>query len=538
MTCRHRNRTVWAVLLILGWATLPVRADFNAATRIDSIVHNLRYREARWGILAVDARSGETLYEHQADQLFLPASTAKLFLAAAALNELGPDFRFETPVYRKGAVVNGRLQGDLVLVAQGDLTLGGRNDADGHLLYRKDDHTYSNSATNESELTDTDPLAGLKSLARQVAATGIREVAGQVLIDDRLFEQTKGNGSGPVLLSPMVVNDNIADILIVPASQPGEWARVRLRPETRYLTMDAGVITVPTGERTEVIVRTLGKRSFQVRGQIAQGSRPLLRFFDIAEPANFARALFIEALKQAGVQVDADPLQPPQAALPDAKDYNPRTRVAVFTSPPFAELLKVTMKISSNLYANTFPLLMAAKHGKRTLADGLELQRQFLKEAGVDVETSSVATASGGSKNDAVSPRAVIQLLQGLSRKPNYELFLECLPVLGRDGTLDNMVSADSPARGKVRAKTGTYYLPKGESGPPLLRSKALAGVMTTAKGRPIFFAIFLNDLVLPQGTTPNREGRVLGRLCEILYEGGFQAANRRPEGAAAPDGR
>ena len=52
-----------------------------------------------------------------------------------------------------------------------------------------------------------------------------------------------------------------------------------------------------------------------------------------------------------------------------------------------------------------------------------------------------------------------------------------------------------------------------------LLRSKSIAGVMTTAKGRTLVFAIFVNDVSLPKGVETSREGKLLGKICEIVYQ-------------------
>jgi D-alanyl-D-alanine carboxypeptidase/D-alanyl-D-alanine-endopeptidase (penicillin-binding protein 4) len=501
---------------------VPVSASAadGLAARIEAVTDGPEYKQARWGILVVDAESGQTLYERNADRLFLPASVTKLYSCASALAAFGGDHRFETPVYRRGPLQDGRLRGDLILVARGDLTLGGRTDARGKMAYRDHDHIYANFPSgSEAEVTDTDPLAGLKALARQVKEAGVKRVDGEVLIDDRLFARSHGSGSGPDLLTPIVVNDNLIDVLITPSDRAGDPAVVRLRPETSLVQMDAQVATGPEGGRVRLELEAVGPNRFTVRGRVPAKSPPLVRIYPVDDPAAFARGLFIEALRREGVTVDASPLAPPQGDLPEKESYARLPRLAVYTSPPFGELIKVTLKVSHNLYASTLPLLVAAKEGKRTLADGLRLQGKFLAGLGVPVETISFGGGAGGSAADAVTPRATVRLLQALARRPDYAVFKEALPVLGVDGTLADVVPASSPARGKVHAKTGTLLWQDLMNDRPLLRSKAVAGVMTTAGGRELAFAIFLNDVPLPRGATPLGQGKVLGRLCEVIQQ-------------------
>src|SRR5205807_4296259 len=132
------------------------------------------------------------------------------------------------------------------------------------------DHTYANF-TPGGDLTSTDPLAGLKDLARQVAAAGIRRVQGDVLIDDRLFVKARGSGSGPDLLTPIVVNDNVVDVLITPAAKAGELATVEMRPRTAWMRMDAQVDTGEKDKGTELEINKTGTQGFSVRGHIAAG---------------------------------------------------------------------------------------------------------------------------------------------------------------------------------------------------------------------------------------------------------------------------
>jgi D-alanyl-D-alanine carboxypeptidase/D-alanyl-D-alanine-endopeptidase (penicillin-binding protein 4) len=458
------------------------------------------------------------IYELNAEKLFAPASTTKLYSVAAALDAFGHDHRFVTPVRRFGEVdSSGHLQGNLVLVASGDLTLGGRTDSNGAIMFKDSDHTYANG-NETAELTDPDPLAGLDDLARQVSATGIKRVRGDVLIDERLFEKAEGTGSGPSRLTPMIVNDNLIDFVITPGSA-GEYATVKWRPETVAYRIDAQVETVAKGQAARVSATSGGAGRIIVRGHIAEGHKPLVRVYEVEDAASFARTLFIEALGRHGVVVDASPLIGNRAdQLPD-RDDNSGTVVAQFTSPPFAESAKLILKVSHNLHASTLPLLVAAKNGSRTLDEGLRLQREFLAGASVDADTISFGGGAGGSRADYTTPRATVQLLRHMATRPDAAVYEAALPVLGVDGTLASSVSRDSPARGKVHAKTGTLFWQNTMNGRYIVTSKALAGYMTTSQGRRLAFAMFVNNTHIEKSSETAREGRTLGQLCEIVFE-------------------
>jgi D-alanyl-D-alanine carboxypeptidase/D-alanyl-D-alanine-endopeptidase (penicillin-binding protein 4) len=484
---------------------------------IEKVINAPEYKHSHWGLLFVDMETGQIVYEHNADKLFAPASATKLYSVAAALDALGADYRFRTPVHRKGSVQDGQLHGDLILVASGDLSMGGRTDRDGHIAFTNSDHTYANG-NEKAELTEPDPLAGLNDLARQVAEAGIKRVRGDVRIDDRLFEKAESTGSGPSRLTPIMVNDNVIDVIITPG-EAGSAATVKWRPETSAIQVDAQVQTAEKGSRTHITITSPEPGRLVVRGRLAAGHKPLVRVHEVDDAASFARTLFIEALKRAGVTVDASALESNHAdRLPSAEALAQLPRVAELTSPPFSESAKLTLKVSHNLHASTLPLLVAVKHGKRTLADGMRLERDFLARAGVDVDTISFGGGAGGARADNTTPRATVQLLRAMAKRPDFAAYKSALPVLGEDGTLSTAVAADSPARGKVQAKTGTLIWDNALNNRMLLGSKALAGYLTTARGRPLAFALFVNQGHLVRTEDVSRHGQTLGKLCEIVH--------------------
>jgi serine-type D-Ala-D-Ala carboxypeptidase/endopeptidase (penicillin-binding protein 4) len=280
------------------------------------------------------------------------------------------------------------------------------------------------------------------------------------------------------------------------------------------------VHTTSADEATSVAVDSPNGRSLVIRGRIAAGRKPLVRTHEVTDPASFARSLFIEALRRADVTVDASPLGKNSVEhLPARGQYAQLRRVAQFTSPPFSESARLILKVSHNLHASMLPLLLAAKHGQRTLVEGLKHQRDFLIKAGIDADSISFGGAAGGDPADFVTPRATVNLLRYMASRDDFALYERALPMLGEDGTLARAVPAESPARGKVQAKTGTMFWHNVMNGGSILTSKSLAGYMTTASGRRLAFALFVNNL--PTKTSDEREriGKALGRLCEIIYQ-------------------
>ncbi len=526
----------WAVMaaVIVGIQGASL-AGSPPEEKVDAVVHAQGFEGGHWGLLVVDLATGKPVFERAADRMFCPASVAKLYSSAAALADLGADHRFKTPVVRRGEVQDGILRGDLILVAKGDLSLGGRTGPDGSLAFEDNDHSYA-SGNPDASLVPCDPLAGLIHLAREVQAAGIKVIAGEVLIDDRGFEHAPSTGSGPSRVSPVVVNDNLVDVVVTPGAKAGDPAKVRFLPEVASIQGDAHVETSAEGLPT-VEVRTVGPGRFTVRGRVPLGHKPVVKIHEVEDPASFARSLFIETLRARGVRVDASPLAANDPArLPTRAEVEALPRVAEYTSPPLREYLKVILKVSQNLHASTLPLLVASHHGETTLAQGLRREGEILAKLGVDLRSISFGGGAGGSRSDLVTPRATVALLRAMTTRPDFAAFDAALPVLGRDGTLAKAVGPESPARGHARAKTGTIWVENALNGRPVLASKALAGYLETASGRKLAFAFFVNDLPIDAiggniTEAAASAGRRLGKLCEVFYADAPEAAEAAESG-------
>ena len=126
-----------------------------------------------------------------------------------------------------------------------------------------------------------------------------------------------------------------------------------------------------------------------------------------------------------------------------------------------------------------------------------------------------------------------------MAARPEFPAYDTALPILGRDGTLAKAVAATSPARGHAHAKTGTYFVENELDGTAVLTSKALAGYLETASGRSLVFAAFVNNVPL-DAPKPSRSisqataaaGRLLGKLCEVMYADADDVANSAAQSA------
>lgn len=462
---------------------------------VREVVESPEFANSSWGIRVADLGSGEELESLDSGAMLDPASTTKLFTAAAALDVLGEDYTFETPVYRRGGMgLGGALEGDLVLVAGGDLVLGGRGAIDGTIEYTDADHADAN-ALGYAELTGGDPLAGLDELARQVAAGGIREIKGDVIVDDRLYGPGSSfNPSEEYILTPIMVNENLIDLVITPGS-PGGPAEVEWRPRPSVYQVENRVVTITAGERTELVIEESSPGVITVEGLIPADAGETVRTFQVTDPASFARTLFIEALRRAGVTVAAPETGTNNvAALPAPGSYAEPDRVALLVSPPLKEYARLILKVSHNLGADTLLYLMAVDRGGSTMEEGLALEKAFLDRAGVDTGGIILNDGQGAFGANFVSPDSVVQLLRYMSTRGDFATYRDCLPVLGVDGSLAGVLTS-SPAAGKVQAKTGTHAGGDALNQRMVVQARALGGYMVTASGRELVFDINVNHV-------------------------------------------
>ncbi len=501
-------------------------APLTLAERLQAVLSRPEFRHAIFGIEFYSLDTGEVLYALNADKLFVPASTTKLLTEGTALELLGADYSFHTRVYRTGLLeAHGALKGDLVLVASGDPNLSARVQPDGTLAFENVDHAYAGSP--DTRAVPGDPLGVIRELARQVAGRGVRRIDGRVLVDASLFPEGERELGTGIFISPVIVNDNIVDVMVGPGESVGAPARLQVSPATAYVQFTNQVKTGLPNSKPEVnwtndVTRADGSHAVVVAGSVPAGKPAILFAYPVSQPSRFAEFTLSEALRKTGITttMGAPGEKPDFKAL--AASYSSDRLLAEHVSPPLAEEVKVTLKVSQNLHASIMPYLFGAVMARQQTEiaqAGFDREREFLQRAGLDLSGAAQTDGAGGAPSGSYTPDFMVQYLASMARRKDFPVFLNALPVLGRDGTLWN-IRVGGPAAGHVQAKTGTLVFYNALNRNLMVTGKGLAGYLTTPHGKRWAFAIYANHVSVPmdEESITRIVGQTLGEIAEAGY--------------------
>ncbi len=471
------------------------RADVaRFRSRVSAVLGQTNTGKLNWGIEVADRSTGQRVYELNADHFFTPASNAKVVTTALALAVLGRDFRFRTTLESASAPdAEGRIAGDLVLVGRGDPDLSNRR------------FPFTGHSERAGPVEKV-----LAELVDQAVAKGLREIDGDVVADDSFYPYDPypgGWSSGDLFftfgapVSAISYNDNSIFVTIAPGARIGDPAMVTSEPQAALGTFAADITTGPPDTPPDfAVVRVPGANFILLRGAIGVGRTPTRLDIAMTAPAETAALSLKQLLEMRGVRVSGMarahhgqppysnaagepilpvPLQPNATAAPQA---NPAV-LAEHLSLPLLETLRFTNKMSHNLHAEL--LLRAVGHerlGVGSTAAGLKSEREFLHAAGVPDGDIILSDGSGLARDDLVTPRGMVDLLQYAARQPWSSDFHSTLPIAGSDGTLEGRMTGTA-ASGLIQAKTGEIE-----------HVRALSGYATTLHGESLVFSIFYNN--------------------------------------------
>ncbi|WP_407276261.1 D-alanyl-D-alanine carboxypeptidase/D-alanyl-D-alanine-endopeptidase [Halothiobacillus sp. DCM-1] len=430
-------------------------------------------------VQAVDSR--KPLIEHLPDQLFTPASVMKLVTSVAALDILGPNYQWPTRAYADALPVNGVIHGNLYIKGSGDP------------WFRSED---------------------LWDLVRQLHDLGVREITGDLVLDNSYFDLGPADPAEfdghpervyNALPQALLLDNRATRVLIAPDGQRGEPI-IKAWPPNQNLTVSNEMKLVRgscSGKNNQPAIAVIGSDTdtpkLNITGTISTDCQPD-QFYLVAGNANDSfYAAFAKLFAEQGGKLNGhwrEGLLPKNAVF-----------LAQHNSENLTQYLYLMNKWSNNLMARQIFLTLGAeiKGAPGTLEKSKATIAQWQKEQGFNWPGFDIENGSGLSRKARLSPRMLGELLMHAWQSATMPELMASLPIAGIDGTMRKRMRGE-PARGMIYLKTGT-----------LRNVRSGAGYILTESGRRYVIVIMQNETNVQNGGGT----KVQDALLNWLYKNG-----------------
>lgn len=446
----------------------PPSAEERLRSDLRLLVTDAAVDHASWSVLVRSLAKNDEIYSLNAVKLMIPASNQKLLTSAAAAERLGWDHQYTTRVIATGPIKGGTLEGDLIVIGDGDPSINPRH---------------------------PDRWGVFDKWAGALANRGVRIVTGQLIGDDNAFAEP-GWGEGWAWddivfgygskVGALQYHENQIELLVGPGVEAGARAIISTTPLGSGMVLDHGVTTAAAGAETKISQRRIpGSNLLSVTGQIALDAQPLKMYAGVENPTLMYVNALREALGRHGIFIaggvaDIDDLRAPPGGA-GAEE------LIVDRSPPLADLVDVTLKWSRNGYAETLLHSLSPPGEPATAAAGLKAMQETLGGWGVPPDSYVPHDGSGLSRYDYLTAASVVATLSHLWADPKHaDRFRGTLPVAGVSGNIESRLKG-TPAEARVWAKTGS-----------MSNIRSMSGYVMTTGGEPLVFSILVNGFRVP----------------------------------------
>lgn len=477
---RAKLATLASLAFTTGCAALGIGGTGIDRSAIDRVLETTPNDHMHFGVLVADARSGRTLYAHNMQRKFVPASNQKILVTATALSLLGPDYRFRTEVWATGSADGSFLDGDLVVLASGDPSFSDR---------------FWSSGT-----------AALEAIADSLREAGLEYVAGSTFVDVSAWDSTTIGPTWEVedlrfaygaTGGAFAIDEGEIEVVVTAGRAVGSPADVVWSPMGTSNYIRSRVRTSPPDSSTRVVPHYQPEsRQLVLEGVIEYGTVDTMSFA-IRDPVRQAAATLSNAIRRAGIEMEGG----------WEVKWTPGERVGrgcysgmldecgsaglltAIESPPLAELIAGTLEPSQNWMAEQLVRTLGARYGTEgSWSEGVDIVEMYLvNEAGVEPLDISARDGSGLSAYNLITPRALVRVLEYMQRGPHAQTFRTALAEPGEeDSTLERrLLELD----GRLFAKTGT-----------ISNVNSLSGYLVRDNGQEVIFSILTNGSGLPSG--------------------------------------
>ncbi len=429
----------------------------NISQKLDAATKNLLASPGMYAAnlsFYVADDKGTLVYEYQGNKGLSTASTQKIFTAAAALELLGNDYKYKTQVLYSGRLDANRLLGDLIIVSNGDPTLGSWR----YEGYKPEDFK--------------------QKLINSIKSKGISQIDGDLVIDDAYFDfqyipggwpwNDMGNYYGAGVWG---VNwrENQFDIHINGGSAIGS--------PTKFKGFSYDIVGVKWLNETTSARKDTGDRSIiytaphsgvaSINGTLPMGKTSTVSG-SVPNPPLQLGVEVVQWLKENGIDFKGKIMTASQQLIEGNRLSFPKAQsILEYQSPTMDKIVYWFMRKSVNLYGETLIKTLGKEKGNNaSFESGISILKDFWKNKGIHSAMINFADGSGLSPQNYASAKAEVQALLWAAKQPWYTTYWESFP------TYNNM-----------RMKSGT-----------IKDSKAYAGYHTSKEGKKYVYAIMVNN--------------------------------------------
>ncbi len=503
-TSHTRTRRIWRESLRLGVLSVALASPLGMTgaavgepgrslrSRLDRILTNHNQSKAVLGARVIALPDGQVLYDRNGTKAMLPASNMKPVVMSAAIDQLGADFQFKTVLAVRGI--------DLVVIGEGDPTFGDER------LARRRGQTIT---------------ATFRSWAETLKATGVRQIPGDVVIDDSIFDDQFVHPSWPAdqlqkwyeaPIGGLNFNANCTAVRVRPTS-PGKPADVSLVPGGSWLKLANK--TVSGTKNVATINRQWDSDTIVVSGMVAKEG--VLGPVTVRDPGLYFGDVLKTVLSEEGIQVVGGVVR--ERVRLENGSIPAGCHIVAVHRAPLADALSRAGKESLGMMAEALMKLLGSKRsGVGSWESGRQAVDEFLDRVGVSPSQVKVVEGSGLSRSDRLSAAAATQVFRYMynASDGNFEALRDSLACAGIDGTMKKRCRWPD-TKGRIFAKTG--YI-KGV--------RTLAGYIHTTSDRWLAFAFFYN-----QAAKPNELKKLQDEACRLLVRWpDVDSSNSRSPGA------
>ncbi len=422
-------------ITICWYFTLNALAAADLGAEINKIISSDSQKKVKFAVKIINADTAETLYQHNADQPFIPASNMKIITTAAALELLGPDFQYQTTI----AIDNNTLK----IIGSGDPLLG-------------DDITDEKYGRNQNWL--------FEKIADALKKIGQKKIV-DILIDTTIFDDNRTHPSWPrkelnrwyaCEVCGLNFNGNCIDLT---AKNTAGNIILSLQPNTTFLKITNKVKPIRQGSGAIGSFRTQTPNEIVVFGKCKNKQGPVK--IAIQRPAPFFAFLLAEYLNKSGIKAEGRFIEKKIALNADNRSL---LTIKTKLSDVLARCNKDSFGLAAEAIAKTIAAYAEPSNSNGSWEKGAELITQYLIKLGIRPDEFYIDDGSGLSKKNRLAPNTITTVLLHLYNSKNWPVYKNSLAVGGIDGTIDKYFN-DQKYKGKISGKTGYINGVKSFSG-------------------------------------------------------------------------